>query len=196
MGRMSLSLKLACSLTAVLYGVVAFTTASTFGSETNGDVLINLSSKSLSAFMNPLLAKVVGYCVTIAYGIKLILIYPMENWCIRENISKLFGGSSRPTGALFYVITYGITAAAYLTSLYVKSVYVLVGFIGSSVCCILTLTFPALLIWKMERHTLRVILLTGFLWSISIILCFHGTVARAWLLVKKYPIYNVSSADS
>lgn len=175
--------------TTLLYSIVGIVGFATFGADTDGDILVNLSKSSLSKFMNPSLAAVVSYVVTMGYAVKLMFIYPMENWCVRETASTLLGGPPRPVGFRFYITTYAITTLAYLVSLYVKSVYTFVGFVGSLTSSIVGLILPGLISLKVGGQTLPDRIFAVFLIVLGAFFVFNGTVAQGWMMAKNEPLY-------
>ncbi|GMH39646.1 hypothetical protein BSKO_07544 [Bryopsis sp. KO-2023] len=183
------SIRIAVAATSVLYFAVGNTAMFTFGDDTRGDILLNLSYSSLSQFMSPASARSLSYIITVGYAIKLMLIYPMENWALRENLSDLFGGSQQPTGWMFYAITYGVTICACLISLSVSSVVWLVSLIGSTTSTIIGFTLPAMLSQRFDEGSLCSRIIVPFYWVLTVVFMFHGLVAQSWILAKESPIY-------
>lgn len=175
--------------TTLLYAVVGIVGFAVFGDETEGDFLVNLSKASLSKFMSPSLAAAVSYVVTLGYAVKLMFIYPMENWCVRETTSTLLGGSPRPEGFRFYIITYAITILALLVSLYVKSVFTFVGFVGSLTSSIVGLLIPGMISLKLGNNSRAESIFAVFITILGVFFFFNGTVAQGWVMAKKESLY-------
>lgn len=180
---------LSAIFTTLVYCIVGFTGLVLFGAATHGDILVNLSKSSLSFFMSSSLAAAISYIVTLGYALKLILIYPMENWCVRETASTLLGGSPRPEGWRFYILSCAITAVAYLVSLYVKSIFTFVGFVASFASSIIGLILPGLISLRVGSKSLHDRIFAVFCLVLGVFFVFNGTVAQGWVMVKKEPLY-------
>lgn len=187
--RMNSAIWISIGFTLVLYLTVSILAAAIFGTATDGDILVNLSKASLSKYTSSFLAGAISYVITLGYVLKLMFIYPLVNWCLREVLSTLSGGPPRPEGVRFYIITYGATIMAYVVSLYVKSIYTFCGFISSLACSILACLIPGLIVLRQGYGKYKGIALASLFLLLGGVIAFHGTVAQAWSVAKVTPFY-------
>lgn len=187
--RMDSAIWLSIGFTVVLYFLVSIFAASIFGNATDEDILVNLSKASLSQYMHSSFAAAISYTISLSYVLKLLSIYPLENWCVREVISLVTGGPPRPDGFRFYAISYGITILAYFVSLYVKSIYLIAGVVGGLGSATLSFIVPGLLTLRSEYGKYHKIALAVLFFSLGAVGIFHGSFAQIWRVAKGTPFY-------
>lgn len=180
----------AFGVSTVIYLIVGCTAAAIFGDHVQGDVLINLSSIFLKKFLPPFVAILSSNLLLLAYAMVAMLSYPVMNWLVREAISHLIFGSPKPTGVMFYVITYAIIFVAYCMTLYVQSLRVVSGFVGGVEGAVGGLV-PAMLAYRGKYGWYKGKVLTALFGAVGLLLFWHEVVARGWQMLFSNPIYCV-----
>lgn len=150
--RMTLATKLGYAVCLFIYVVISIGAFATFGNSTQPDILLNFSPGSLSKFLDSKVADVIAFVVAVVYVSKLILVFPMVNWAVRENLCDLLFGESRPVGLRFYLITYATLIVVYVLSLVVNSIDIALAFIGCTASMGVALLAPGVLLVKCEIH--------------------------------------------
>lgn len=168
--------------TALIYIIIACTAAAIFGDHVQDDVLINLNSTSLGKFLPSSAAILSSYLLSLAYAIVVLLSFPVVNWAVREATSHLISGSPKPTGIMFYVITYVILVGAYCMALYVQSLHVVTGFVGGVGGATGALV-PAMLAYRGKHGWYKGKVLTAVYGTMGLLLFCHDVVGRAWQML-------------
>lgn len=73
--------------------------------------------------------------------------FVLKVWAVRESVSEMFYGLPALELSLprFYLLTYGLSLAAYLTSVFIPSVWVMLSLVGSTACVTFSYIFPGLI---------------------------------------------------
>lgn len=150
LNRMLVSTNLGFLLTWLIYEVAAITLYIPFQSDTQGDILLNLTPDSLEPLIGKAAGKAVGITVLVAYALKIVLIFPLINWSLRQNVSGLIFRTHYPTGWRFYVVTYAILAIVYIISTFLTHVETAVDFVGSTAGAGIVFFIPAAVIAARE----------------------------------------------
>ncbi|KAL6774169.1 hypothetical protein ACKKBG_A24015 [Auxenochlorella protothecoides x Auxenochlorella symbiontica] len=137
----------AIALCAALYGTVAISGYIMFGKNTQGDVLRNLTIRYVSTLVHPVLASVLIDFIVLATTFNLLVNFVLKVWAVRESVSEMFYGLPALELSLprFYLLTYGLSLAAYLTSVFIPSVWVMLSLVGSTACVTFSYIFPGLI---------------------------------------------------
>lgn len=175
--------------TTALYAVVAVTSSLVFGVKTHQDVLVNLYPGALKKFMSPKLADVISTLLSVGYAFKLILIFPLANWSLRENLSDLFFKTQRPEGWPFYAVTYVILVLVYVLSQTVRGVLNAIDIIGCTACVGITFVVPAWLIAKFWDSDLKMKIFAMVVWVIGMFCLLEGIVGEVWREVFHIPLF-------
>ena len=137
----------AIALCAALYGTVAVSGYLMFGRATEGDVLRNLTIKYVSTLAGPLTAAALIDFIVLATTFNLLVNFVLKVWAVRDNVAAMVYG--RPALELglghFYALTYGLSLAAYLTSVFIPSVWMMLSLVGSTACVTFSYIFPGLI---------------------------------------------------
>lgn len=137
----------AIALCAALYGTVAVSGYLMFGRDTEGDVLRNLTIKYVSTLAGPITAAALIDFIVLATTFNLLVNFVLKVWAVRDNVAEMFYG--RPALELglghFYALTYGLSLAAYLTSVFIPSVWMMLSLVGSTACVTFSYIFPGLI---------------------------------------------------
>lgn len=173
--RMMKATKMGIILIFGFYIVVSVSLYIAFQNGTEGDVLLNLTPTNLSPKVGPVLGKILGTTVLFGYALKVMLYFPMINWPLRENLSDMFWGTSRPSGWRFHVLSYGILAWVYLLSLLIKEIVMAIDFVGATAGLGITFLAPAALIFRNEWGN-RGSLPQFILFFLVSVLVFGGTI--------------------
>lgn len=175
--------------TTTLYVIVAVTATLVFGVTTHQDVLVNLNATALEKFMGPDMADTVSTVLALGYAGKLILIFPLANWSLRENLADLAFKTQRPEGWRFYAVTYAILALVFLLSQTVRGVLNAMNIIGCTACVGLTFVVPAFLIEKFECRDARMKLLALGVWLLGMFCLLQGVLGEVWRGVFRVPLF-------
>lgn len=137
----------AIALCAALYGTVAVSGYLMFGDETEGDVLRNLTIKYVARLTNRLVATLLIDFIVLATTFNLLVNFVLKVWAVRDNVSEMFYGKPALELSLghFYGLTYGLSLAAYLTSVFIPSVWMMLSLVGSTACVTFSYIFPGLI---------------------------------------------------
>jgi len=187
-GRMIKAVKISIIATAALYITVGATASLVFGEETAQDVLVNLNPKALQRILPPRWADTMSSAIAIGYCGKLILIFPLGNWSLRENLSDLVFQTQRPTGWKFNVMTAGILIAVYIMSQTFRSVLNAIDIIGCTAAVGISFIIPALLIKKFEPD-FKMKLFGLVVYLIGIFCLFEGVVGEVWREAFRVPLF-------
>lgn len=73
--------------------------------------------------------------------------FVLKVWALRESVSEMVFGKQALDLDLwtFYMLTYGLSLAAYLTSVFIPSVWMMLSLVGSTACVTFSYVFPGLL---------------------------------------------------
>jgi len=175
--------------TTALYVVVAISSSIVFGIKTQQDVLVNLYPGALENYMNPRLADVISTLLSVGYAFKLVLIFPLANWSLRENLSDLLFKTQRPKGWQFYAITYLILAVVYVLSQTVRGVLNAIDIIGCTACVGITFVVPAWLIAKFWSDNLKMKIFAIVVWVVGMFCLLEGIVGEVWREVFRVPLF-------
>eukprot|EP00803_Ostreobium_quekettii_P000532 evm.model.scf_1159.7 EVM.evm.TU.scf_1159.7 scf_1159:47474-48130(-) len=186
--RMIKSVKYSIIATAALYIVVGVTASLVFGVHTKQDVLVNLNPEALKDLLAPRLADSMSTAIAIGYCGKLILIFPLGNWSLRENLSDLVFQTQRPTGWRFNVMTTGILIAVYIMSQTFGSVLNAIDIIGCTAAVGISFIIPALLIKKFELDY-KMKLFGLVVYMIGMFCLFEGVVGEVWREAFRVPLF-------
>ncbi|CAD7700781.1 unnamed protein product, partial [Ostreobium quekettii] len=142
----------AMALCFVIHVLVQVPMYVAFGSNTKGDILLNLTPAGLAPLIGAGAGEFVGDAVLICYAIKVIAIFPMINWPLRESLSDFIFRTPRPEGWRFYSCTYGILAVVYLIAVFVRRVTVAIDYVGSTAGVAIAFLAPAFMIYNEAGH--------------------------------------------
>jgi len=141
--------KVALSSCAIIYILMAVSGYVLFGSNTEGDVLKNLTLDYVSRHLSmPIhLALVIVDGVGLMYCWPLMVNFVLKVWPGREAVSDLLlQKSAVELGALpFYSLTAALVLGAYVLSVLIPEMYLITTMIGATACMCLAYIFPAAL---------------------------------------------------
>ncbi|CAD7703267.1 unnamed protein product [Ostreobium quekettii] len=186
--RMIKAVRISIVSTTILYIVVGVSASLVFGDETKQDILVNLNPKALGAFMGPDMAETLSSLVALGYAGKLILIFPLGNWSLRENLSDLAFGTQRPTGWRFNVMTAAILVAMYVMSLMCGSVLNAIDIIGCTAAVGISFIIPAWLIQRFEPSGCMKAF-GAAVWVVGMFCLVEGLVGEMWRMVYQAPLF-------
>ncbi|KDD77191.1 transmembrane amino acid transporter protein [Helicosporidium sp. ATCC 50920] len=135
------------ALCLLLYGMVAVSGYVMFGSSTEGDVLKNLTINYVSTLTSPSVATGFIDFIVVATTFNLLVNFVLKVWAVREAVSELCfeSCSLNLSKRSYYMLTYALTAAAYLVSVFIPSVWTLLSLVGSTACVTFSYIFPGLI---------------------------------------------------
>lgn len=147
-------LQLALAVCVLVYATVAVCGYALFGSETDGDVLKNLTAAAVQRYVPPAAAAAIVYGIAAAFTFNLLVNFVLKVWAVRENLVELALGIPvlRLSRKAFYGLTALLVAAAYGISILVPSIYALLALVGSTACVTFSYFFPAALLWRLHKH--------------------------------------------
>ncbi|CAD7699967.1 unnamed protein product [Ostreobium quekettii] len=183
--RMILATRLTFTASTALYILVPVGAYAVFGEETETDILLNFTPGYLTKIVGARTSTILGTAVALFYVTKLILTFPLINWALRENLSDLFFGVSRPTGWRFYLVTYGALATSYLLSVTLGSIEIAMDFVGCTAVMGMALLAPAMLLAKHEWRSLRSRIVAVVCIILSGVILVVGNTKVTWQLLHK-----------
>lgn len=139
---------LALFLCVLMYSSVGLAGYILFGTDTEGDVLKNLTVDFVASLIDRKAALAVLVFIVVAYTINLLCNFVLKVWAVREAVSELcFHHPARQLSkTAFYGFAFSSVLISYAISLLIPSVWFLVSLVGSTACVIFSYVFPGLLI--------------------------------------------------
>lgn len=185
-----MAVKISIVGTMIVYMMVAASSSLVFGVSTEQDILVNLNPKALQQLMDPRLADVISVLLSVGYALKLILIFPLANWSLRENLSDLFFHTQHPTGWQFYSITYGVLVFAFLASQYlVRGVLNAIDIVGSTACVCIIFVIPSWLMLKFEGYDIWTRIFAIVILALGVFCLLEGVVGEVWRWAFQVPLF-------
>ncbi|KAI3429739.1 hypothetical protein D9Q98_010054 [Chlorella vulgaris] len=145
--------KLGLLVCALIYSMVAISGYALFGSETDGDVLNNLTGRFVSTLVPPAAAHALVYGIAVAFSGNLLVNFVLKVWAVRDNLSELALGAPalQLDRVAFYSVTLLLVVLSFCLALLVPSIYALLALVGSTACVTFAYVFPSLLVLKCHK---------------------------------------------
>ncbi|XP_057430313.1 amino acid transporter AVT6C-like [Lotus japonicus] len=143
---MTLAVRLALMLCAVIYFVIGLFGYLLFGDSTQSDILINFDQSADSAvgsFLNSL--------IRVSYALHIMLVFPLVNFSLRANLDEILF-PKKPLLATdnkrFVILTLVVLAFSYLASIAIPDIWYFFQFLGSSSAVCLAFIFPGMIVLR------------------------------------------------
>lgn len=182
--RMVLSTRLCFVICTSLYLIISLGAYAVFGRETQPDILLNFTPGYLKELVGSTASGIVGTAVAVFYVSKLVLVFPLINWALRENLSDLFWGVPQAQGWRFYLITYSILAVAYILALAVGSIETAMDFIGCTAAMSVAVLVPGMLLFKFEWNDWGSAATAVACFVLSGVMFVMGNTKIVWQLIR------------
>lgn len=149
-GTMHKATRYAVGIAGMLYITVGMAGYILYGSHADGDVLKNLTIRSVSRLIPSRIATPILAFIVCAMTINLLVNFVLKVWAVREALCELVLSrkSLELTKFAYYMLTGFIVGAAYVTSIFIPSVWLLVSLVGSTACVTFSYAFPGLILYQ------------------------------------------------
>ncbi|CAL8468634.1 g8174 [Coccomyxa elongata] len=186
--RWAIVLHWSLGLCTIFYLIIGVGLYLVFQDDTQSDVLLNFSVKSLGPLVGDAIAEAITYTVWLGYAFNLVVTYPMIQWGLREVLVELFCGAPTVSAVPWALTTFIILVVTYGIAMVVPNIWPVMTITGATAAVAIGWIYPALILAKTEgpgawarRGAASIVILLGLVTAVVAVWSTLGPyISKIW----------------